>query len=476
VDERHYVEVSNWINTTHLGGRLVYYRVGRVDALGARTPASRSLVHRLELRDHAHRDWLAHELARRFDYTCVDSAAALRNADRALTREGLVKHGGDRHEKDDRRAADDRRNWVLGFDNRDKLMVYEREGQELAQAIAGVAAELDRLKDERDADGDRRLAAAQLASLEWEEIDVAPKLRRLGDIEDQLGRLRAGDATLQDVMRRLETERMARDRANGPYEDARDERRILQRDRQDLARKREACAPLAQAMALSPAQMASLDARLPNSTLTLSQLDVQVNLVERQLSQDLKTLDERDKDTVHAIEKHFETFCHKWPQDSADFTAAIDSAEGFLARLHRLELDGLPKHESRFFELLQSQSKQNLLVLQKHMIEARKSIGQRMDEVNETLERVPFNRGTLLQIEPGDRNLPEVRQFQQQLRDVLSQHQTDDRERAEAQFFVLRQLVARLAADDPEHRRWREGAGRSPARGIRGRGEGRRHR
>ena len=457
VDEHQYAEVSAWVNKTHLGGKLVYYRVGRADVLGKRMLESRSLVHRLDIRDHAHREWLSNELARRFDYACVDSAAALRHAERALTREGQVKHPGDRYEKDDRRGVDDRRNWVLGFDNRDKLGLFEREGQELAQAIAQSAAALDKLKAERDADGDRRLAAAALANLEWEEIDVAPKLRRLGDIEDQLKQLRAGDATLQQIMQQLDNERIARLRAAKTLEDATAERLSLGRDRNDAGKKRESCLQLANAMSLSSAQSEALAARLPeHSPLTLDHLDRQINQVKDGLNDALTEHAQRDNALVQNIEECFRSFCRRWPQDSADFTPNMDSAEGFLSRLRRLELDGLPKHEARFFELLQSQSKQNLLVLQKHMTEARKSISQRMDEVNESLERVPFNRGTILQIELTDRGLPEVKDFQLQLRDVLSHHQTEDRERAEAQFAVLRQLVAKLAADDPEHKRWRE--------------------
>jgi len=457
VDERHYAEVSNWVNKTHLGGKLVYYRVGRVDGIGHRTPESRSLIHRLDIRDHAHHDWLANELAKRFDYACVDSPAALRNADRAITREGLIKHGGDRHEKDDRRGVDDRRNWVLGFDNRDKLTVFEREGQEVAQAIAQTSTELEKLKSERDADGDRRLAASQLVNLEWEEIDVAPKLRRLGDIETQLQQLRTGDATLQEIMRQLDTERAVRERVAKNLDDAKAERLALERERNGFTRQRESCLPLAHAMSLSPVQSEALANRLPqHPPLLLDNLDRQINHVKDGLSDALAGQAQRDNALVQTVEECFRSFCRKWPQDSADFTPNMDSVEGFLSRLRRLELDGLPKHEARFFELLQSQSKQNLLVLQKHMIEARKSIGQRMDEVNESLERVPFNRGTLLQIDLTDRNLPEVRDFQLQLREVLSHHQTEDRDRAEAQFAVLRQLVAKLAADDPEHKRWRE--------------------
>jgi uncharacterized protein YPO0396 len=337
VDERHYAEVSNWVNKTHLGGKLVYYRVGRVDALGHRTPESRSLIHRLELRDHAHRDWLANELARRFDYTCADSPAALRNADRAITREGLVKHGGDRHEKDDRRAVDDRRNWVLGFDNRDKLALFEREGQELAQSIAQSASELDALKAERDADGDRRLSASQLVNLEWEEIDVAPKLRRLGDIEDQLQQLRAGDATLQEIMRQLDAERAVRERVAKNLDDAKAERLSLERERNSYGKQRESCLPLAHAMSLSPAQNEALAGRLPqHPPLGLDHLDRQINQVKDGLNVALAEQAQHDNALVQTIEECFRSFCRRWPQESADFTPNMDSVEGFLSRLRRL--------------------------------------------------------------------------------------------------------------------------------------------
>jgi uncharacterized protein YPO0396 len=457
VDERRYAEVAAWVNKTHLGGKLVYYRVGQVHAVGGRTLDARSLVHRLDIRDHAHRDWLSAELARRFDYACVDSPAALRHAERAITREGQVKHPGDRYEKDDRRAVDDRRHWVLGFDNRDKLGLFEREGQALAQEIAQGEATLQQLRTERDGDADRRLHASALSNVEWEEIDVAPKLSRLGDIEDQLAQLRSGDASLQDIQRQLEHERELLRRAGESHNDAQSERLTLGREQKRLAEQREQCAAKAADMPLAPAQAAGLATRLPDKpALSLDNVDRLMGDVKDQLSRDLGDFARREQALATDIVKCFETFCRRWPQDAGDFTADMHALDGFMARLRRLELDGLPKHEARFFELLQSQSKQNLLVLQKHMTEARKSIGQRMDEVNESLERVPFNRGTVLQIELSDRGLPEVREFQQQLRDVLSHHQTEDRERAEAQFAILRQLVARLSADDPEQRRWRE--------------------
>lgn len=221
VDDRHYAQVSEWVNRTHIGTRLVYFRVRRNDALHARTPDARALPGKLQLRDHAFTEWLRNELMRRFDYECVDNAAALRNADRAITREGQVKHPGDRYEKDDRHAVNDRKRWLLGHDNRDKLKVFEREAQTLAQRIAGCDADAGQLRRQREQDQERQLAAHTLVERDWDEIDVGPKLQRLSDIDEQLQQLREGNSGLRALGQAIETARTLRDQAKRTYEDVR---------------------------------------------------------------------------------------------------------------------------------------------------------------------------------------------------------------------------------------------------------------
>lgn len=456
VDERHHVQVADWVNRTHLGTRLVYFRVRRNEPLQPREAHPRSLPGKLLLREHPYADWLRHELARRFDYDCVDNAAALRTADKAITREGQVKHPGDRYEKDDRHAVGDRKRWLLGYDNRDKLKVFEREGQQLAQRIAACDADVAALRAQRTQGQERTLAAHTLVEREWEEIDVAPKLQRLADIDAQLHQLREGDSGLRALGQALELARGLRDQARRTYEDVRLERAQLARERARLEQLQQASQGRAQG-ALTPTQLQGLQQRLAElPPLSLDNLEAHFRLVERGLAEQLAESQGRDSRLSQLLVDCFRKYCQQWPEDSGDFTVSVASADDFLARLDRLESDGLPRHENRFFELLQTQSKNNLLALQRHAAEAHKGIRQRMDEVNASLEQVPFNRDTVLTIEVSDRRLPEVQEFQQQLRSVLAQQQTEDRAMAEAQFDTLRGLVARLGAEDGEQRRWRE--------------------
>jgi uncharacterized protein YPO0396 len=86
----------------------------------------------------------------------------------------------------------------------------------------------------------------------------------------------------------------------------------------------------------------------------------------------------------------------------------------------------------------------------------RKTILDRMELVNESLSQAEFNPGTYLHIDATDRQLPEVREFKQEITQALSYAWTDDNEQAERRFLILRGLVERLASQEPEQRRWRE--------------------
>jgi uncharacterized protein YPO0396 len=457
VDEKHHSTVAEWANRTHLGTKLVYFRVRDNELLHAREPDKRSLIAKLQLRDHAYGDWVYNELQRRFDYTCVDNANQLRGEDRALTREGQIKHPGDRYEKDDRHAVNDRKRWMLGHDNRDKRRVYEREAQEIAQRIAQSDADVAALRKQRVTGQEKQLAAHSLVEREWDEIDVGPRLQRLTDIDEQLSGLREGDSALARIGQQIEVTRGLRDQAKRMYEDVRLERAQLSRERARLDQNRDNGMARVAATGLTQLQRDGLAERLEALPgLNLESLESHFRVIERGLGEELGQSQSRDAKLTQHLLDCFRKYCQQWPEDSGDFTVSVSSADDFLARLARLESDGLPRHEGRFFELLQTQSKNNLLALQRHTAEAHKAIKQRMDEVNASLEQVAFNRGTILAIDVSDRRLPEVQDFQLQLRAVLTHQQTEDRSLAESQFNTLRELVRRLGAQEPELRRWRE--------------------
>jgi uncharacterized protein YPO0396 len=463
VDEDHYGALVNHINGVNLGRRLVYFRTGQADAGAARPVRAQSLVLKLNVKPGKHAAWLQAQLRQQFDYECVDSVKAFRAAaERALTREGQVKHSRTRHEKDDRNSVDARHNWVLGFDNREKLALYEQQDRELQATIGKAEAQLDALRKQLADKGARLLQCQTLVNLQWQEIDALPLLARIDAITRQLHGAREGNAELKridDLLRQQEVlVKKASEKLGDIGVDYKTCLRKIDEQRQHLV----ACENDASVVALTPFQRQGLDQRyaaLPDP-VTLARLDAADRAVGKALGQDIDGFNTELARCEKAIESAFAAFINRWRGDAEGLDASLAAANDFLSKLARLETDGLPAHEHRFFELLQNQSNQNLAALSTYLSDARKAILERMELVNESLRQVPFNQSadqtTHLHIEPSDRQLPDVREFRQDINKILSHAWSEDPQVAEVRFVALRRLVERLSSQEPEQRRWRE--------------------
>lgn len=466
VDERHYSALSNHINSRHLGQRLVYYRTGQVDRQQARPVGTDSLVLKLNIKECNQSEWLSTELRRRFGYACVDSIQSLRRADRALTREGQVKHSKTRHEKDDRRDVGDRRYWVLGFDNREKLALYRQQAHELAGKLSEFDDQIKALSDHDDALRNRMRHYQTLVNLQWREVDVAPLLTGIDKLERRIRDVLEGNKSLKDMVDRIERQKKVSKDADEALRKAtiEYEKAVGQIDAHEETLKKLQDDPCI--VPLTPLQQQGLGERFNalRDPVRLENLDNLIRSVERVIRDEMDAL---TKDVVKCerfIEKQFDEFIFEWPAEAEGLDATLAAASDFFSKLTRLETDGLPAHEQRFFELLESQSHQNLAALSTYLSDARKEILERMDLVNDSLAQVPFNQTshqstnqiTYLQIDPSDRQLPDVREFKHEIQQALSHAWNEDRELAESRFLVLRRLVERLSSQEPENKRWRQ--------------------
>jgi uncharacterized protein YPO0396 len=461
VDERQYLALANHINKTHLGQRLVYYRTGRPEVWQAKPIDANSLVLKLNVKEGVYADWMHAELRQRFDYACVDTVQSLKSADRAITREGQVKHSKTRHEKDDRRSVGDRRNWVLGFDNREKLELFQSRARELAATISDLSEQIKELADQDKNRMARAMQCQTLVNLQWQDIDISPLLYRIDTIKRQIREAQGGNAALLQISERIDKQKKLVDQADQSLRGVKVEldavRGQIKNNEQKLALLQDTSK-----ISLTPHQLKGLDERFSqqSETINLDNLDKVTTTIERALNLEIDEINRGIGDCEKVIETRFGDFKRRWPMDAGDMDTSLASAPDFFAKLGRLETDGLPAYEQRFFELLQNQSHQNLAALSAYLNDARKVILERMELVNKSLSQVPFNQSinqrTYLHIDASDRQLVDVKEFKQELQQALSHAWTEDREYAEARFLALRRLVDRLSSQDPEQKRWRE--------------------
>lgn len=207
VAEASYPRVSQYVDETNLHGRLVYHRVhsARAPRHNGRMEVN-ALYHKLEIKpDTPFTTWLEAELIDGFDYLCCENLAEFQRAQRALTLQGQVRHGQNRHEKDDRAPLGDRRRYVLGWNNKEKQQALARELLHLEADRRRISQTIEQIEAKR-AEAQTRLTALQLllAVESFEKIDWKAVARSQDELRQRLRELEQNSEHLTELRRQLE--------------------------------------------------------------------------------------------------------------------------------------------------------------------------------------------------------------------------------------------------------------------------------
>lgn len=457
-----YRPLAELVDTTGLGTRLVYARMMRPRPTELPEPLDRSLLRKIDVVDGEQQTWLWQRLRQQYDYDCVETAAELVELVRGVTAAGQVKHSGSRHEKDDRSRVDDRSRWTLGSSVEAKKAAVEELLAAATEEVRRAEAAVERAQAQRDLLRDRQGWLAELAELGWDDLDAAAARDRLADLETELERRRAAATGLAELERELAAATRALDEAH-------DVRRVHQTnlarnaDHQAEAERRLGRwrTEAAQQTPVPTEVSEQLAGEWPVDQLAVEQIDAVGRaalkaITDRRVEQ--QSL--RDKAIAHAV-RVMAAYKRDWPTRAADVAPDMAYAADYLTVLDQLEADGLPKHEDRFFSLLQSQSRNNIGALSLKIKNSRREIRQRIDPINVSLRQTDFAPGEHLEIRVSDRALPAVNDFLKDLNHITSDSledaldDDDARRQAEARFDRMKALLDRLASQDTADTQWR---------------------
>lgn len=462
VPEEYYLAAAQFIDEDFLGTRLVYEKVG-VSADAQELPADgATLPGKVELADTAYRAWLVERLVGRFDYACVASTAQFREHARAVTARGQVKHSAVLHEKDDRRRVDDRSRWVLGFTTEAKEAELERQAAQFEEELRALEERLGEIDGAMASLEAQRRHLAALEGFDWQEVDVAPLLAQLADVDRQLDYLRSQHHDLRRLEAALDEAKRDARAAASRRDDLAVEHRTYSGELAALEARIERLAEeLAAAPALPPQTEEALDARAGELQVADDRLEVALRADFRERSDELMRSVSR---ATTAAVRAMGAYRRGWPGPAADWADTVDYLPEYLARLESLESDGLPAFEDRFFTLLQNQARNNISQLAMQIRGAYREIRSRVDEVNKSLLLTEFAPNEYLQIDVTNRALPDVAAFLGALGEITSGSVLDavslatpeERAEAELRFTQMSKLLQRLGSDDSADRAWRQ--------------------
>ena len=459
VPDEVYQPVADWVNRTHLSGRLVYFRVKTASQTTDKSVHPKSLVRKLVIKpDSPHYPWLEQQLLNRFDYACCTSQQEFRREREAITVQGQLKTGGSRHEKDDRWAIGDRSRYILGWSNADKIAELERRQSKNEQSLGELGATIAQLQGKVKAIQDRREFLSKLEEFgDFQELDWKSPASEFQQMTQELEQLETGSDILQQLRQSLV---LAQDQLTSCRTKLEAKQAELTKTEERLERNgeefRDAQESLERALALNPDEAPS--ERLESLRLEVTP-DVQLTVkncesVESELRNWIQGEIDRKNKTLgrlgERIIKSMAEFRRRFPLESSELDGTIEAADAWEELLVQLEEDDLPRFEQKFKELLNENTIREVTNFQSQLNKERELIAERIVHINDSLYDIDFNKGRFIRIETQPSSDSEIRDFQSDLRSctegVVSASQSD--QYSEAKFLQVKRIIDRLRGRD----------------------------
>ncbi|XKH57376.1 hypothetical protein LG293_04345 [Citricoccus nitrophenolicus] len=449
----------SWIDGRHLGLRLRYEEItAAVEAIRpARSEAS--LVHKVQVRPGEFHDWLQARLSARFDLACVQTADELDDHERGVTLAGQVKSSRTGYEKNDRHRLDDRSRWVLG-DPAAKLEALLAARAEAEAEHRRAAAVVEQAQRDQRTENERRSALQAVRETPWKDVDHWSVARASESLEAQLEQLAGGNVGLQAARVREQQAAAGERRARTEAEQA---RLTLYQAEKDEARLDTERRELMDLGAGDTTVEAVLERELQTRfrrvrrNVTRTTLPDDSQKVSREISRELEVSRDESVRASSACMRITTEFSQAWPSVAADAEPGVEDRGTYLAILDRIVGQGLPEHESRFQQLLHERSSTLIGELNSELRSAPAEIENRVEPINESLARSPFEENRFLRLRVKTRRTETVRRFMGDLAAVAEHSWADEGlAAAESRYGRLAALMERLASSEHADRVWRQ--------------------
>ena len=463
VSEAYYPQVSRYVDTTDLHGRLVYHRI-----LSTRSPRhdgrmeANALYHKLEVKPETpFTGWLTAELIDGFDYLCCESLEEFQRANRALTLKGQVRHGQARHEKDDRSPLGDRRRYVLGWNNKEKQQALAQELARLQTERQAVDARIEQVETRQKGAQTRHnilqflLAVESFDKIDWRAVEhTQEELRqRLRELEQNSQHLAALRQQLDEVKEQYrETQKtsnqMIREISDLEQKVENAETTIAQCERylvEDILTR--------EAIALERIEkdLKELQAREKELVFTPQTID-DVRERLRQLYQNrVTTLQSQLRGLETKIVNGMRDFRQTNVVFEQEMDASLEAIGEYRRAYERIRHEDLPRHRRRFKDLLNEKIITDIGSFKAALDTQEDEIKRSIARLNVSLGSIGYTDLTYIQLVCERSRDTRVREFRDLLRACIPDvAQSRTSEANESSFQRIRELLKRFD-DDP---RW----------------------
>ena len=471
VPEKYYRQVNEYVNNHNLRGRIVYQRYNYDAALREfvnRHAQDNSLLNKIEFKPNAqYIDWIEDRLYSEFNYTCVDTLEDFNHInEKAVTKEGLIKAKGGKHEKDDRPEISRREHYVLGWDNREKIAAIKKEYDNLCRQVTAKKEEINELNNKRKETEERKETFSRLLDFEkFDDINWQSYSIRINEKNEEKKQLESTNDRVKTLQQQLEKVKQTISEIEDRKENLYGSKALLQKDEEETQKR---CSDNTNALAsMNPVDVDEFENN--HSELLLVGLadmvarhkslqnDIDNKIKNKQTEKNKKENEGRSKIIIFKNpSEEITTKFRDWRSDVNSLPDSVELISEYQTFLKKLNEEALPSFEKRFNKYLHETVINNIYTFRQFFKDWESLINKTINQLNSYLRDINFNvyPETYIQLESSKKRNVNINEFVQMLEKAIPNmreiNSTIDGQRIHFEQHVL-PLMQRL-----EDEKWRK--------------------
>ncbi|MPL95101.1 hypothetical protein SDC9_41265 [bioreactor metagenome] len=439
VPPKYYSKVNEYVNSNNLRGRIRYdkYEENYLKNFQNKNITDKSIINKIEIKPKTqYYEWIEDYLQNQFDFVCVDNLTEFeRYSEMAITQSGLIKFKKGKHEKDDRPHITKKENYVLGWDNKEKISALKKELVNLQnqqtdnrKAITSKNSERKNLGIFRDEchnlfskfdkydDINWQIYAQDILEKEKQKTDLEKTNDRVKKLQEHLSKVQANLKQVSDV-----------DIFNKSQEIF-----TKEKDIEIIEGEIEGSEKTIQITGITDIdEFENTNREILNvefSNIKITQSNFQKELSRRET--DLKNLKQQNEREViikiNTFKQPSEEITNKFKDWRSDVNSLPDSTNLDLISeyqrfLERLEKDNLPKFEKKFNDYLQETITNKVGDFRMFFENWSDSIKENIKHLNDSLKEIDFKSKpqTYIQLVAPNKITDEVKEFRKLLEEAV---------------------------------------------------------
>lgn len=436
VPEKYYRKVNEYVNNHNLRGRIVYQRYNYDAALREfvnRHAQDNSLLNKIEFKPNAqYIDWIEDRLYSEFNYTCVDTLEDFNHInEKAVTKEGLIKAKGGKHEKDDRPEISLREHYVLGWDNREKIAAIKKEYDNLCRQVTAKNKKIKELDNKRKETEERKETFSRLLDFEkFDYIDWQSYSVRINEKKEEKKKLESTNDRVKTLQEQLEKVKLRIADIETQNQNLSRQQGMLDKAKKDTE---ERCSKNSNTLALMDSVDVDEFENNHSELLLVGLEDIEArhkslqndidNKIRKKQAEKSKKEDEA-KSKIIKFKNPTEEITTKFRDWRSDVNSLPDSVE-FISEyqnlLKKLNEEALPSFEKRFNKYLHETVINNIYTFRQFFKDWESLINKTINQLNSYLRDINFNvyPETYIQLESSKKRNVNINEFVQMLEKAI---------------------------------------------------------